>query len=123
MYGDTKPQNALVGTDGIYLMDLEQSVENGDAAWDIAEFLYYSATPLEREKGDANTVRLEMDEFAAEERVAIIARAFLDSYEEENGREAIVMAHNYRYVSPFLPLLEPSMIEAIRKVLSEYSSE
>ncbi len=77
MYGDTKPQNALVADDGICLMDLEQSVENGDAAWDISEFLYYSATPLEREKRDVNAFRSEMDELAAEERIALIARAFL----------------------------------------------
>ena len=41
--GDTKPENILVGKEGqICLMDFEQASRNGDAVWDLAEFLYYS---------------------------------------------------------------------------------
>jgi len=41
--GDTKPENMLVKADGsIYLIDLEQACQNGDKAWDVAVFLYYS---------------------------------------------------------------------------------
>lgn len=118
MYGDTKPQNALVGNKGIYLLDLEQSVENGDPAWDIAEFLYYSAAQLEEEREDENA---SPNELTREERMAIVTRALLDGYKKENGNEVIAKAHNSRYVAPFLPLLDPSMINAIRKVLEEYS--
>ena len=41
--GIPSQQNALVAKDGIDLLDLEQAVEGGDKAWDLAEFLYYSA--------------------------------------------------------------------------------
>jgi tRNA A-37 threonylcarbamoyl transferase component Bud32 len=41
--GDTKPENMLVKADGsIYLIDFEQATQNGDKAWDVAVFLYYS---------------------------------------------------------------------------------
>ena len=54
VYGDTKPQNVLVATKGgIALLDLEQTVEGGDEAWDLAEFLYFSATRLEQDKKDS----------------------------------------------------------------------
>ncbi|MFI5420715.1 MAG: lipopolysaccharide kinase InaA family protein, partial [Nitrososphaerales archaeon] len=54
VYGDTKPQNVLVATGGgIALLDLEQTVEGGDEAWDLAEFLYFSATRLEQDKKES----------------------------------------------------------------------
>ena len=41
--GDTKPENMLVrADDSIYLIDFEQAAQNGDKAWDVAVFLYYS---------------------------------------------------------------------------------
>jgi len=41
--GDTKPENMLVKADGsIYLIDFEQAAQEGDKAWDVAVFLYYS---------------------------------------------------------------------------------
>ncbi len=41
--GDCKPENFILGNDGkIYLLDLEQGERCGDAAWDVAEFLYFS---------------------------------------------------------------------------------
>lgn len=124
MYGDTKPQNALVGDKGIYLLDLEQSVENGDAAWDIAEFLYYSAAQLEEERKDRDVDRFSSpNELTAEERMALVARAFLDIYVKENDNETIAKARSARYLTPFLPLLDPGMIYAIGKVLEEYSPE
>ena len=42
--GDSKPENFLKDTSGkIYTIDLEQARKGKDFAWDIAEFLYYSA--------------------------------------------------------------------------------
>ncbi len=42
--GDCKPENLIIGVDGkIYVVDLEQGERCGDAAWDVAEFLYFSA--------------------------------------------------------------------------------
>ena len=41
--GDTKPENFIIDRNGhATLVDLEQAHENGDYAWDVAEFLYYS---------------------------------------------------------------------------------
>ncbi len=41
--GDTKPENFIVDRKGsTTLVDLEQGRYNGDFAWDVAEFLYYS---------------------------------------------------------------------------------
>lgn len=41
--GDCKPENFILGIDGkVYIVDLEQGERCGDAAWDIAEFLYFS---------------------------------------------------------------------------------
>ena len=46
--GDTKPDNVLIKTDGtIFLIDFEQAIQNGDKAWDIAVFLYYSGHYLQ----------------------------------------------------------------------------
>ena len=46
--GDTKPENVMVCKDGtMYLLDFEQATEDGDKAWDIAEFLYYSGHYLQ----------------------------------------------------------------------------
>ena len=41
--GDCKPENFILGNDKkIYVLDLEQGERCGDAAWDVAEFLYFS---------------------------------------------------------------------------------
>jgi len=41
--GDCKPENILITQDRrIFFVDLEQAERNGDQAWDISEFLYYS---------------------------------------------------------------------------------
>jgi tRNA A-37 threonylcarbamoyl transferase component Bud32 len=46
--GDTKPENVMVGKDDtMYLLDFEQATEDGDKAWDIAEFLYYAGHYLQ----------------------------------------------------------------------------
>ena len=46
--GDTKPENMIINPKGdIYLIDFEQSTQDGDKAWDIAEFLYYSGHYLQ----------------------------------------------------------------------------
>lgn len=121
MYGDTKPQNALVGQKGIYLLDLEQCIENADAAWDIAEFLYYSAAQLEREKENDATPRYPPNSLTTNERMAVVTKALLDAYEKENGKVTIGRASDLRYVTPFLSLLGPDTIWVIRKLLKEYA--
>jgi tRNA A-37 threonylcarbamoyl transferase component Bud32 len=46
--GDTKPDNVLIKPDGtIFLIDFEQATQDGDKAWDIGVFLYYSGHYLQ----------------------------------------------------------------------------
>jgi len=105
VYGDTKPQNALVGKDGIVLLDLEQAVERGDKAWDLAEFLYYSAKLAKQDKG-----------------MKLIAESFLAAYRAENGSQVIRKARNIRYLSPFMLVVAPKMTWVVRRALARYSS-
>ena len=60
VYGDTKPANTLVGKDGLYLLDLEQAVEGGDMAWDLAQFLYFSVRTARKEGGEAHRRRISL---------------------------------------------------------------
>ncbi|MDA4117548.1 MAG: hypothetical protein OK455_04310 [Thaumarchaeota archaeon] len=121
VYGDTKPQNVLVGKDGVGLLDLEQTVENGDAAWDLAEFLYFSATHLEKEDdGKKDDKKKDDDQRGAG--IKLLAESFLASYRSENGSEVIAKAKNSRYLLPFLPVLSPKMMGIVRRALERYSS-
>jgi len=105
VYGDTKPQNALVGKDGIVLLDLEQAVEGGDEAWDIAEFLYYSGRLAKQEGG-----------------MTLVAESFLSAYRSENGGQVIAKARKTRYLLPFILFIAPRMRKVVRKALAEFSS-
>ncbi len=121
VYGDTKPQNVLVAKDGgIELLDLEQAVENGDDAWDLAEFLYFSATHLEQEDDDKKDGTRKTERIT-EPGLKLVADSFLEGYRSENGGDAIRRARNLRYVAPFLPVLSPSMMKVVRRELEEYS--
>jgi tRNA A-37 threonylcarbamoyl transferase component Bud32/predicted nucleotidyltransferase len=105
VYGDTKADNAFVCQGGISLFDLEQAVENGDTAWDLAEFLYFSARSAMKEEG-----------------MKLVADSFLASYRKENGTRAIAKAKSVRYLVPFQAFLAAGMITVIRDSLEEYSS-
>jgi tRNA A-37 threonylcarbamoyl transferase component Bud32 len=121
VYGDTKPQNVLVGKDGINLIDLEQTVEKGDTAWDLAEFLYYSARDLEKEKGKDKEETKEKEE--KEYRMKLVAEALLAGYRSENsGQEAVAKAKNIRYLVPFLPFVPQRMMKVVRHALERNSS-
>jgi len=102
--GDTKASNALVHDGEIFLTDLEQAVEGGEPAWDVAEFLYY-------------TGKLSLKEAGME----LVARKFLEAYRDENGEGVIARARSLRYVAPFQPFLAPNMTKRIRYLLEEYS--
>src|SRR4029077_3673655 len=73
--GDAKAGNIVVKEDQLYFTDLEQAVEDGDQAWDIAEFLYYAGKLSLKEEG-----------------IRIVANAFLDGYVEANGSENVAKA-------------------------------
>jgi len=117
VYGDTKPQNVLVSKDGIVLPDLEQAGENGDAAWDLAEFLYFSSTHLEKEEDGKKDEK--KDDGLEEARVKLIAESFIASYRSENGGGVVAKAKSLRYVLPFVPVLAPRMVRVVRRALEE----
>ncbi len=74
----------MVGKDGLYLLDLEQAVEGGDMAWDLAQFLYFSVRTARKEGG-----------------LRLITDAFLSAYRSENGSQTITRARRIRYLNPF----------------------
>ena len=102
--GDAKPSNVIVSQDGLYLTDLEQAFRGGDQAWDVAEFLYYTAKLSTRE--DA---------------MKKVAQAFLESYVASGSRPGIAKARGQKYFGPFRPFLTPRMAKMLRDLLSGYA--
>jgi tRNA A-37 threonylcarbamoyl transferase component Bud32 len=105
VYGDTKAENVIVCRGEISLFDLEQAVENGDPAWDLAEFLYFTARSAVKEEG-----------------LKLVADSFLDSYRKENGTTEIANAKGMGYLVPFRPFLSAEMTTVVGDSLARYSS-
>ncbi len=103
--GDSKASNVVMAEGEVFLTDLEQALEGGDLAWDLAEFLYYTGKLSAKEGG-----------------MEKVARAFLGAYREENGSATILKARGVRYLAPFQPFLTPSMTKLVRDLLEEYAS-
>jgi len=101
--GDTKASNVIVAQDGLYLTDLEQAVEGGDSAWDIAEFLFYSGKFSVKEEG-----------------MERVARAFLAAYAKKGDPETIREARKAKYFRPFQPFVMPGMSSLLKNLMSEY---
>jgi tRNA A-37 threonylcarbamoyl transferase component Bud32 len=102
--GDAKPSNVIVSQQGLCLTDLEQTLPGGDRAWDIAEFLYYTA-------------KLSIREDAMER----VARSFLESYTKTGDRTSVLKARGQKYFGPFRPFLTPGMAKMLRDLLSDYA--
>jgi len=102
--GDAKASNVVVSKDGLYLTDLEQALPGGDAAWDVAEFLYYTAKLSSQEDG-----------------MRRVAETFLRGYAETGDRAIVAKARNQKYFLPFRPFLTPSMGRMLRESLDEFS--
>jgi len=101
--GDAKPSNVVVSDKGLYLTDLEQSFPGGDQAWDVAEFLYYTA-------------KLSVKEEAMKK----VASAFLESYAKSGSRASISRARGQKYFGPFRPFLTPGMAKMLKELMSAY---
>jgi len=102
--GDTKPENILVDGKGeTYITDLEQAGRNGDKAWDIAEFLYYSghyASP-----------------FADTRRIELMAKAFIRGYLQAGGNiKTIKNAANAKYTKVFSVFTFPHVMLVLSNV-------
>jgi tRNA A-37 threonylcarbamoyl transferase component Bud32 len=101
--GDAKASNVVVSSDGLYLTDLEQSDPHGDKAWDLAEFIYYTAKLTAKQEAMNN-----------------VARIFLDSYSKSGEVDILVKAGSPKYLRPFLPFLLPTMTRSLRDLFNEY---
>lgn len=100
--GDCKPENFIRGVDGrVYTLDLEQGAKMGDAAWDVAEFLYYSG-----HYGD--TTRAGIQEFVT---------AFTLGYREVGDRRVLKRATTIGYTKVFLVWTPMPIIRQISDLL------
>jgi len=101
--GDCKPENFIVSKDEVILLDLEQATKDGNQAWDIAEFLYYSghySPPM-----------------SSTNAASIIARNFIEGYLEAGGKkENVQKAASARYTKVFSIFTPPHVILAISRI-------
>ena len=108
--GDCKPENFIVTKDSIVLLDLEQAARDGNHAWDIAEFLYYSghySPPM-----------------SSTNAASIIARSFLEGYLEAGGKkETVKNAASARYTKVFSVFTPPHVLFAISGICQKMGKE
>ncbi len=108
--GDCKPENFIVRKDEIVLLDLEQATRDGNQAWDIAEFLYFSghySPPM------SSTIA-----------AGIITRNFIAGYLEAGGKKQIVKkAASARYTKVFSVFTPPHVLFAISNICQEMGEE
>ncbi|MGD0495808.1 MAG: AarF/UbiB family protein [Candidatus Bathyarchaeia archaeon] len=102
--GDTKPENILIGKEGqICLMDFEQASRNGDAVWDLAEFLYYSGHNI--------------SPFVEARRLEKFAETFIRGYLEGGGSVATVKkAGSPKYTKVFSVFTFPHIMFILSSV-------
>ncbi|UCC33930.1 MAG: hypothetical protein JSW53_02705, partial [Candidatus Bathyarchaeota archaeon] len=102
--GDCKPENFIVTQDGkIFFVDLEQASRDGNYAWDIAEFLYYSGHYV--------------SPIAPVDPAERIAAEFIKGYLEVGGeKKTVKRAGSPRYTKVFSVFTPPQVILAISNV-------
>ncbi len=103
-FGDCKPENIIIAKDEkTYFVDLEQATRDGNQAWDVAEFLYYSG----------HYVFPIFPSDSAE----LIAREFVGGYLEAGGKKEIVKrAASARYTKVFSVFTPPHVVLAISNI-------
>jgi tRNA A-37 threonylcarbamoyl transferase component Bud32 len=108
--GDTKPENILIGKEGqICLMDFEQASRNGDAVWDLAEFLYYSGHNI--------------SPFVEARRLEKLAETFIRGYLEGGGNVATVKkAGSPKYTKVFSMFTFPHIMFILSNVCRKADS-
>jgi Kae1-associated kinase Bud32 len=99
--GDTKPTNLLYQGGDITVIDLEQAEEEGDYPWDVAEFLYYTATLVG---------------FDVLEK---IAERFIEAYLRNGNSRTLREAAGQKYTMPFQLLVQPNVLVSIKDRLSQ----
>jgi Kae1-associated kinase Bud32 len=102
--GDTKPENVIFDLDDkVYLLDFEQASHDGDKAWDVAVFLYYSGHYLQP--------------LYSNSKAESIAKAFISGYLKGGGDvSTIKKAGNSKYTRIFSVFTMPSIILAMSNV-------
>ncbi len=102
--GDTKPDNVLIKNDSsIFLIDFEQAAQEGDKAWDIAVFLYYSGHYLQP----------FYNKFKAES----VSKAFINGYLKGGGNaDDIRAAGDPKYTRVFSIFTQPPNMRVISEV-------
>jgi Kae1-associated kinase Bud32 len=108
--GDTKPDNVLITRDGtIFLIDFEQATKEGDKAWDIAVFLYYSGHYLEP--------------FYTNGKAESVAKAFIGGYLKGGGSvNNVRKAGAPKYTRVFSIFTIPPAIHTISDVCKKTES-
>ena len=109
--GDTKPDNVLITKNGdIFLIDFEQATQDGDEAWDIAVFLYYSGYYLQP--------------FYSNVKAESVAIAFIDGYLKGGGNVAKVNeAGAPKYTRVFSIFTPPPMLRAISDICKKQKKQ
>ncbi len=109
--GDCKPENVIVTKDGTpYFVDLEQASRDGNQAWDIAEFLYYSGHYV--------------SPIAPADAAEHVAKEFIKGYLEAGGKkETIRKAGSPRYTKVFSIFAPPHVILAMSNLCKKMGEE
>ncbi|MGQ9542717.1 MAG: lipopolysaccharide kinase InaA family protein [Candidatus Bathyarchaeia archaeon] len=103
--GDSKPENFIRDHEGrIFIIDLEQARRGDDLAWDIAEFLYYSAHYATKPTSSINC----------------FVESFINGYLDEGGdKSSLKRAAGISYLRVFslwaLPQVNYMVAEVLRK--------
>ncbi len=102
--GDTKPDNVLIKPDGtVFLIDFEQATKEGDQAWDVAVFLYYSGHYLQP--------------FYSNSKAESLTKAFIAGYLKGGGKIINVKkAGSPKYTRVFSIFTPPPTIRAISDI-------
>ena len=102
--GDTKPDNVLIKRDGtIFLIDFEQGARDGDNAWDIAVFLYYTGHYLQP--------------FHSHIKAESVTKAFIAGYLRGGGNvEDIKKAGASKYTRIFSIFTQPPIMRVISDI-------
>ncbi len=111
--GDCKPENIIVTEDGkTFFVDLEQATrdENGNQAWDVAEFLYYSGHYV--------------SPISSADAAVLIAKEFIKGYLEAGGkRETVRKAGAARYTKVFSIFTPPQVLLAVSNICKKTNEE
>jgi len=108
--GDCKPENIIVTKDGkTCFVDLEQATRNGNQAWDVAEFLYYSGHYV--------------SPISTADTAVTLAKEFIRGYLEAGGKqETVKKAGSARYTKVFSIFTPPQVLLAVSNICKKSES-